>query len=58
MELISVVAHVGAHVNLKAWICSAEKNPSEAGYECMIADKTGSLCLRVFKLNLEDHQWY
>lgn len=52
MELISVVAHVNGHVNIKAWISSNKRNITENGYDCMVADKTGSLWLRIIKLNL------
>ena len=52
MELISVVAHVGAHVNLKVMICVSKRNENENGHEIMVADKTGSVWLRVSKLNL------
>lgn len=58
MELISVVAHVGAHVNLRAWISGDKRKVTEDGYECKIADKTGSLWLQIMKLNLEGNQWY
>ena len=52
MDLISVVAHVGAHVNLKVMTCVNKRNENENGYELMVADKTGSVWLRVSKLNL------
>ena len=58
MELISVVAHVGAHVNLKVWICMNRRNENEGGYEVMIADKTGSVWLAVGRVQLEGGQWY
>lgn len=32
MDLISVVAHVGAHVNLKVMICVNKRNENENGY--------------------------
>lgn len=58
MELITVVAHLDAHVNVRAWICSNKRNERENEHERMIADKTGSLWMRVMKLNLEGSVWY
>lgn len=53
-----MVAHLDAHVNVRAWICSNKRNERENEHERMIADKTGSLWMRVMKLNLEGSVWY
>ena len=54
MELISTIAHVGGHVNVKALI-GTNRHEIDDGYERLLADKTGSLWLRGSNLNLEGH---
>ena len=59
MLLCNVYQHINEHVNVKVWVSPTQRNQTENGFSCLVADKTGSLWARFLKGNeLDGDNWY